>query len=350
MAIFFDAPVAPDALTAFIREVPLPSTLGLTALFGEPRFLNTNTVDFAEIVRTNRTARYRSFDGRIHVSERDTGSEKRVRLAPLSSSLSMGEYERLQLEFARTSGTNQQALANAVYNDAQNLTSEVQNRLEQAWGDVLMDGKLTINENGFINEADYGVPASHIVTAGTVWTNPAALIYTDIRTWTDVYADGDADAAGFPPDSMLTSRTILRAVETNTELINAIRGSAAGASRVTIQEVNDFLSGQGLPTFRPSYDSRVDIDGTSTRVTAADKVAFLPPNVQDLGYTAMGVTATSLELVNSNESDMSFEEASGIVGVVVKEGPPFRQFTYVDAVGQPVLSNSKLLMVADVAA
>jgi hypothetical protein len=37
------------------------------------------------------------------------------------------------------------------------------------------------------------------------------------------------------------------------------------------------------------------------------------------------------------------------VGVVVKEGPPFRQFTFVDAVAMPVLNNPKLLMVADVA-
>jgi hypothetical protein len=345
MAIFFDAPVAPDALTAFVREVPLPSTLGLSALF-PTRYLDTNTVDFAEIVRTNRTARYRSFDGRIHVSERDTGSEKRVRLLPLSSSLSMGEYERLQLEFARTSGTNQAALANSVYNDAENLTREVQHRLEQAWGDTVTDGKLTIAENGFNGEADFGVPAGHLVTAGTVWTNPAALVFTDIRTWTDVYVDTN----GFAPDKMRTSTRILRAVQTNTELINAIRGSAAGATRVSLAEINDLLSAEGLPTFGPAYDTRVDVDGTSTRVVADDKVVFTPPNVSDLGYTAFGLSATALELVNSNVSDMSFENAPGIVGVVVKEGPPFRQFTYVDAVAMPILANARLLMVADVAA
>jgi hypothetical protein len=350
MAIFFDAPVSPDALTAFVREVPIPSQLGLSALF-PTRMLDTNTVDFAEIVRTNRTARFRSFDGRIHVSERDTGSEKRVSLLPLSSSLSMGEYERLQLEFARTSGTNQQALANAVYNDAENLTREVLNRMEQAWGDVLTDGKLTINENGFVGEADFGVPATQIVSAGTVWTNPAALIFTDIRTWTDVYLDGNGSTTGngFAPATMKTSTRILRAAQTNTEFINAIKGSAAGASRVSIQEINDLLSGEGLPTFDTAYDTRVDVDGTSTRVIADDKVMFLPPNIEDLGYTAYGLSATALELVNANVADLSFEEAPGIVGVVEKTGPPYRQFTFVDAVGMPILANAKLLMVADVA-
>jgi len=148
MVIFFDAAVDPDQLTTTVRETPTPSILSLLSAF-PVEFEDDNKVDFAEIVRTNRTARYRSFDGRVHVSRRDAGSEKRVNLLPLSSSLAMGELERLQLEFARTGGTRTEALANAIYNDAQNLTREVLNRLEQAWGDVLTDGKLTIDENGF---------------------------------------------------------------------------------------------------------------------------------------------------------------------------------------------------------
>jgi hypothetical protein len=53
--------------------------------------------------------------------------------------------------------------------------------------------------------------------------------------------------------------------------------------------------------------------------------------------------------VNSNLAELSFEQAPGIVGVVEKVGPPYREFTFVDAVGMPVLANPKLLMVADVA-
>ena len=73
-----------------------------------------------------------------------------------------------------------------------------------------------------------------------------------------------------------------------------------------------------------------------------------PASLSDLGYTAYGVSATALELVQSAKADFSFEDASGIVGVVVKDGPPFRQTTFVDAVAMPILSNAKRLMVADV--
>lgn len=346
MAIFFDAPVEPDALTTFVREVPVPANLRLQQLFGEPRNLNTNTVDFAEIVRTNRTARFRSFDGRIHVSERDVGSEKRVKLPALSSSLSMGEYERLQLEFARTGGTNQAALAASIYNDATNLTREVQNRMEQAWGDVLVDGKLTINENGLVSEADFGVPAGHLVAPATVWTTVAsATMLSDLIAWVDVYVATN----GFAPGSILTSQRVQRLMARNAEAINAISGSAAGRTRVTLTELSDLFSAEGLPPLLPAYDANVDVDGTTTRVIPDDRLIFLPPNVEDLGFTAYGVTATALELVDSNQSDISFEEAPGIVGVVEKSGPPYRQWTYVDAVGMPILADAKKLLVADVA-
>ena len=345
MAIFFDAPVSPDALTAFIRGVPTPSEFALSNTFDTVTEA-TNTVDFAEIVRTNRTARYRAFDGRIHVAERDTGSEKRVKLAPLSTSLSMGELERLQLEFARTSGTNQQAMAAAIYNDAQNLTREVQARVEQAWGDTLTDGKLSINENGLVSEADYGVPANHIVSASTTWvTIASALALTELLAWVDVYVDTN----GFSPGSMQTSQRVQRLLQTNAQIVGAIAGTTSGRTRVTVPELNDLFASEGIPTLRPAYDTRVDIDGVSTRVIADDKLMFFPPNIRDLGYMRYGLSATALELVNSNVADLSFEEAPGIVGVVEKIGPPYREFVYCDAVGQPILANASLLLVADVA-
>lgn len=346
MAIFFDAPVSPDDLTMFIREVPMRPELRLTALFGPPKFEADNTFDFANIVHTNRTAKYRTFDGRISVSSRDTGNTGRVKLAPLSSSLNMGEYERLQLEFARTAGTFVEALANAIYNDAENLTREIQNRIELAWGDVLVDGKLSINENGLVSEADYGVPGTHIVTAGTPWTTIASAdLITDLITWTDVYVATN----GFMPAELLTSLRVIRLMQTNAKIIAAIKGSAAGVSRVNRTEINEFLSSEGLPTLADPYDLQLDVDGSATRVIPNDRLIMLPPNPSDLGATVMGVSATALELVNSNEADMSFSEAAGIAGVVEKVGPPYRQFTYVDAVGQPVLTDARKLFVADVA-
>lgn len=341
--IMFEGPTTPDDVTAFVREVPSRRNLVLLNEF-PVRFEEDNTVDFSEIVRTNRTAKYRSFDGRIHVSRRDAASERRVRLAPLSTSLSEGELERLNREFTRLGGSNERARERAVYNDAEQLTREVQNRLEVAWGDTLTDGSLTITELGQV--AEYGIPGNHLVAPGIAWTDTTnATVLTNLRDWADVWKATN----GYFPGRAKTSLRMQRLAQRNKEVIDAVYGATQGRTRVGLSELNDLLRDEELPVFDTSYDSEFDVDGATVRTIPDDRVLLMPTDLSELGHTAMGVSATALELVNSSRSELDFEEAAGIVGVVIKEGPPFREFVFVDAVGQPVLDDAKKLLVADAA-
>ena len=346
MPIVFDGPVTPDAQTVFIRNVPSPSEFSLSDLLPD-RYFDRNTIDLAEITRTNRTARFRAFDGRLHVSERDTGVTKQVKLPPLSTSLSTGELERLQLEFARNAGGDPAQIVNAIYNDSANLTREVQARMEQARGDVLTDGKFTLaGEGGLFMEADYGVPGGNLVAPGTAWTTVAtATVIANLTTWVDAYVALN----GFAPAGMSTSRRVVNLMLQNAEIRTLAASMSGTPSMVTRAALDNVLDTFGLPPIVKVYDTVVDVDGVSTRTIPDDRLIFLPPNVADLGYTAWGVSATALELVNSSAVDFSFSEAAGIVGVIEKVGPPYREFVFVDAVGMPVLQNPRLLMVADVA-
>lgn len=344
MAIFFDAPVSPDALTAFMREIPTPSALTLLGSF-PTQTVRDNKVNWAEITRTNRTARFRPFDAPVHVSRRDAAETAEVKLLPLGTSLTLGEYERLQMEFARTGGTNTSALVDAIYNDAERLVAEVQYRLEQAWGDVVTDGKLTLSEGGLIQEADFAVPTAHKPTATTAWTSTStALALNDLIAWTDVYIATN----GTPPETIRLSRRILRLLLSNAQIITACYGSAAGRSWATIPDVNSVLAANGIPPLSDPYDTLVDVDGTSTRVIPEDRLMLTPASLGEIGALYVGVSATALELVGAPESSMSFSAAPGIVGVVHKDGPPFRQQTLVDGVAMPVLTQPKRLFVAKV--
>lgn len=348
MPIVFDGPVEPDAITTFVREVPVTDGFVLNQLLPDRTFDDIE-IDWEEVTRTNRTARYRTYDGRIHVSHRDAGTSKKVKLPPLSSSLNMGEYERLQIQFARTGGTRLQALERAIYNDSENLTREVLNRIELARGDALTDFKFTMmgsgsNEPGL--EADYGAPAGHLVAPAILWTDTTnAVPLTNLVTWTDTWV---ADNGGARPGGFWTSLRMARLMQRNKEIIDAVHGATAGRTRVTMTELNDLLESEGMPAVR-TYDGKVDVDGVETPIIPDDRFLITPANPGDLGYTAMGISATALELVNSDQSEMSFEEAPGIVGVVIKEGPPFREFTFVDGVGMPVITNPRGLIVADAA-
>jgi len=347
MPIVFDGPVTPDALSTFVRQVPPSPAFALDQILPN-KYLDKNSVDFAELVKTNRTARFRAYDGRLHVSQRDTFSMKEVKLPPLSTSLSVGEYEKLQLEFARTQGTNQSALVNAIYNDAENLTGEILNRMELARGDALTDFKFTMMGNADEPvglEADFGAPSGHLVAPSTVWSTVAtATPLSDLIAWNDTYV---ADT-GSAPGGIWTSTRVSRYLQRSAEVIAAIAGTNTGRTRVTIDELNALLQSEGLPPIR-TYDASVDVDGTATKIIPDDRLLFVPANPGDLGFTAWGVSATALELVQANDADMTFENAPGIVGVVEKSGPPYREYTFVDAVGMPVIANPRALMVADVA-
>lgn len=342
--IVFDAPVTPADLTVFVRHVPLPSNLILSALFPEVVRPET-TVNFTEISKTNRTARFRSFDGRIHVADRDGGADKLVKLPALSDSRNAGEYERLQLAMAQFGGTRTEALAQAVYNDAQDLTSYVRNRMELAIADLLVDGVLTVSENGFNAVYDYGVAGGNKPTAGTVWsTHATAPALTDLITWADAYEAVNGER----PSKAIASRSVLRHLQQNTELINAVKGAQTGVTRVSLEDARNVFENEGLPTEWIVDETNLDVDGSTTRVWPVDKIAFLPANPGDVLEVRYGLSATALELVNSNEVDMSFEDAPGIVGVVEKQGPPYREFTYVDALGMPIVKDAKKVFTADV--
>lgn len=347
MAIVYDGPVLPDDLTVFVREVPLPNLIWLHNLLPD-RQVQFNRVDVGLLTKTGRTAKFRAYDGQVHRGQRDAASLTTVKLPPLSDSLSMGELERLQIEFARTGGTNQSAFIDAIYNDGQNLTQNVQRRMELARGDVLTDGKFTLTgEGGLTMEADYGVPAGNLVTAGTLWsdhTNADPL--ADLVTWMRAYIVLN----GYPPAGMTVSFNELMDLQQCAKLRTQFSSLVGSPSLLSPDQVRSILQTYGLPQIEQVYDSMVDVDGTPTRVVPEGKVIFTPPDPgTNLGYTAWGLSATSLELVNDARAELTFEDAPGIVGIVDKsDAPPFRQTTFVDAVGMPVIENANALMVATV--
>ncbi|SDD59026.1 Phage major capsid protein E [Mycolicibacterium neoaurum] len=352
MALFLDGPVPLEDTIAFTQQVPLPSNNRFTNMF-PTRMYDTDEIDFATITQTNRTAKFRNWDGSFWVAPRDTGSEKRVRMLPLGGQLSVGEYERRQKEMARYGGTIQNILVDAIYDDLTNLTRYAQNRVELAWGDVLTDGVLTINENGVQQQVDYGIDSSQKVTASTLWSNHAASTpLTDLIAWTGVYSAVN----GAPQGQFVTSSAVVQHLMQNTQLINAIKGDQTGVTWLSINEINGFLSGFGIPPFvvptdgQPGgsvYNSSFDVDGSTVPVIATNKLLFLPSDLSTLGFTAWGTPTTSLEL---NANNVQVETAAGLIGILVREEqPPFRKTTFVDGVVLPVLADPRKILIATVA-
>lgn len=351
MSLLFDGPVTLEDAITFTQDQPIPSNNMLTQMFPRREF-DTDEVDFATLFQTNRVVKFRNWDGSFATVTRDTASEKRVKLLPLGGTLEQGEYERRQREHARTRSSWVTPLIEAIYNDLENLTRYAFNRMELAWGDVLTDGKLTIAENGVYQEVDYVLPSAQNVTPINLWSDTTlATPLADMIAWSDVYRTINGVFQG----KYLTTIAVIRLLMKNKELINAIKGDQTGATMVSLAEINALLASYGLPGFDVApdgqnggslYDSSMDVDGTTTKVLAASKLLFLPSDLGMLGFTAWGTPTTAYELSDKN---VQVTPAPGMVGILVREdNPPFRKDTYVDAVGMPVISDPRKLLVATV--
>ena len=91
-----------------------------------------------------------------------------------------------------------------------------------------------------------------------------------------------------------------------------------------------------------------DETGADERVLPQDLLIMTPANLGDALEFTFGLSASALKLVNSNRTDLTFGDRTRITGMVIEDGPPFREFVYVDAVGIPVLTAPQRIVVADV--
>ncbi|AMS02577.1 major head protein [Gordonia phage Yvonnetastic] len=334
-------PVHPDAAIAFAREVPDQAQNVLNQYLPDKTIQDTR-VEVTEVEMTSHVAEYRSFDGSIPRLKRDGYRVSQVSLQPLSQRGGYGEYERLQLEKLRQNGGSEAALADAIYNDIERSVKYIRNRVEIARGQLLSTGQQVINENGVNLSADYGVPDEHFVSPEVEWTDvDDAKPIEDLLKWVEVYAD----SYGAVPAGMLMSRKTKGLLRASAEIRNFANMNVVGGPRfVNDAVVASALDNFDLPGILPTYDQKI----AGNRVIPEGKIIFLPPNPADLGNTYWGITATAMELLNAAQTDLSFADAPGLVGIVTKTGPPFLQEVIVDSLVLPVLNNPKALFVADI--
>lgn len=337
--------IEPAVLTQYIREFDNEVLRNQFAL-GEflPDVLNDELeyrIDRSTF-RDVDAAEYRAFDTQPRMTGRQGFDRIRGELAPVSRQIPLTEEERLRLNaLNKGSAGGRKAMVDQIYADAERMVRSVKARLELAKGQVLTTGKFTLNENGLIMEADFGMPGSHKPTAAASWATTSTDILADLLTWMQLYVDDN----GFEPGLMLMSRTILGHMINNTKMREAAAFGGTTPSRINLETVQAILAANGLPPVL-IYDTQVRVNGVATRPIATDKLLLLPPSGQPLGATHYGITAEAMVLAESGkiaETDMP-----GIVAVNLRNDNPVQTFTLATAIAVPVLGDPNAVICADV--
>lgn len=280
-------------------------------------------------------ARYRSWDAPPPVGKREGFATIKGEIQPLGLSMVLNEKELARLQNLRAGLPGS---AQSIYDDALTGAMAAQLRIEVGRGDMLHDGKVTINENGCNVEANFGVPGTHLVTAGTAWSNHAgATPVTNLKAWEAVYR---ADNGGRDPDGWLISSEALADLTMNTE----VKTLASGTSGVVPgiigpDQVAQVLRAAGVRAPLIPFDGQVpDGSGVATpTIPVRDVVAFR----RGFAQVFYGTSPTADVMVGNGI--IQRREAAGIIAWAEQEIRPAKVITTGEAVALPVLRDPNAL-------
>lgn len=349
--------ITPADLTNFAREVPQRADFLLTQVgTGILPMRNINNVKYRTRNQSIRVAaaQYRAYNAPTPSIYADASrSVTEGYLPPLGGKSAIEEWDIILDEIAR--GADTERLEEGLYDNVQNQVTAIFSRLELAAGDLLTDGILTIDENGILQDADFGVPVGNKPTAAILWTAANATPLTDERNWMNAQTD-----AGKPrPARALTSTRVASLLASNTEYRNAYwGGQVTGVTRqpltpTQVQQVRDQFE---LPPITV-YDTRVAVADPATGVITEQRTIpdhlfiLLPPSTSgDLGETLLGRTAAATVLSTGSNPQIIRQDAPGLVSSAETTWDPVSVNTKTDAIGMPILHGPDTLVIASVVA
>lgn len=314
--------VSPDELTAFSRTAQ--EALDTSVLAGILPNLYQGEVRFSWRVNqtANDLAEYGEFDTEAPIGEGARSEEKMVRLLPVSRKVRLSEYEQV---------TDPDRVRQLADDKAESVVRFVINRLNLARGEALVDGGLALNENGLVQNVDFGRAAGQtLATPTTAWGAASADPVEDLRTW----ADTIADATGVMPTQLIVSSRIARVVAgvlADAGYVN----SGVAVSRTVVDEV---LASFDLPTLTV-FDGRVG----GQRIIP-DDVALLAPAAGEAGATVFAPTVESQD----PRFNLGVGDRSGIVSGLYREDDPPMGWVLGKAVALPILANPDTTLSAKV--
>lgn len=286
-------------------------------------------------------AEYRAWDTQPKMTARPGTTYIQGSLGPVSRQIPLGEEEMLRMR-ALESGSND-PIIEAIFNDAERMVRSVQARIELARGDLINDGKVTINENGLSLEADFGRSASATKTAANLWTNTSTgKPLTDLLTWQEDYVNLN----GTVPGLILMSRQRLQNFALNAEMRGYAAIGGTTPARINMETVAAILQAEGLPPIQ-LYDTTVRVNGVATRVLPAEKIFLMPPKSEPLGHTYYGITAEAIKL--RQKGLITREAMPGVVAITLENENPVQSFTLATAIALPATPNPNLIFDCTVA-
>ncbi|MFC8895778.1 major capsid protein [Streptomyces cinereoruber] len=334
-------------LTTFARAIPTPEDFLLQRVVFPSLTVNEVKWRIKDNGRYVNTAKYRAYDTSVPIASREAWSNVREgALIEMGQKLVVGEQEQLLLDAER--GADQDRLIELLYDDVERHVESVYSRLELAAGDVLLDGKLNVDENRLITEADYGMPAGNRVTAAVPWTDSQnSDPIADELGWLQYLDD-----LGVPePEFVLTSKKAYAPLANNqayrAAFYQSVSPSTTPTATLNPAQVQSVRATYGLPPVR-FYKAQVRVDGVARKVLPESAWIYVPPQRERWAQIQWGRTWDSLNLTRGTNPQILREDAPGLIVTRGIQTDPGQIWTKVAAAAMPVMHTPDGHLVASV--
>lgn len=276
--------------------------------------------------RSQDVASYRAFDAETPIGSSAGVEEITAKLAPVGLKKLFSEYDQLR----RRGANSPESIQEAADRLAGEVTKAVVDRVERLRGEALTTGRLALNENGVVQNVDFGRRADFTKTAGTLWSAAGADPISDIEAWRDEYVAEN----GVEPSTIIVSGRVFSAL-TKSDAVRGYFGTSA-PTLLTRDAVNSIVTSYGLPALSV-YDRRAG----GQRVVADNRVILAS---EGAGSTVWGTTVEA----EDPRYGLTGGDLPGLVVGAYKEDDPNVVWVRANAITLPVLANPNLTIAATV--
>lgn len=284
-------------------------------------------------------ARYRAFNSPPEIGKGQGAKSSTIDLPAISRDEPLDEMT--QKELARLSDDRvRKGIESAIRRNVQAISQ----RQERARGLVINLGALTVDEDNYLINDDFGRNAALTVAAGAGnwWADPAVDRLAALTDWNEIWASfNNGQGAG---RMVFGSRQAYNAYASG----NQFKTLVGSASRPPLaSEVSAYTTSAELPDYE-IYDRSISINGALVKVLDPKRVYLLPEPVDPfeeegsiLGATYWGKTVSA----GFESWGIEPDEQPGIVcGVFKEERVGSSVEVQGDSIGEPILANANASM------
>ena len=233
------------------------------------------------------------------------------------------------------------AVLNRIFDDEVNLLRAARASRERMRMMALTTGIIAMANNGQSFTYDYGVPATHKVSANTSWADAAnSDPVGDILAGIEKIED---DTGERPTRAMCNSK-VWRQIRANVKIRNEIYAIKPIVGTVTDAMLRQYLSETLQITVLVNDKRYADESGTTQKFVPDDTFVLFPAG--SLGTTWFGTTPAESDLMGGTAANVSIVD-TGVAIVTAKKVDPVQVETIVSQICLPSFEQADKIYIID---